>query len=65
MPVSSLVTDAPTGKAVLLLDTGAAYMYAPSSITTAIYGNVKGAKFDSSAGKLMVSVRKTLFSDYF
>ncbi|KAF9507201.1 hypothetical protein BS47DRAFT_339884 [Hydnum rufescens UP504] len=51
VPVSSSVTNVPSGKAVLLLDTGTSYMYAPSAMVTAVYGNIKGAQFDSSAAQ--------------
>ena len=60
VPVSSLVSNVPKGKAVLLLDTGSTYMYAPSAMATAIYGNVKGAQFDSSAGMHMAQAEKII-----
>ncbi|KAF8338778.1 aspartic peptidase domain-containing protein [Cantharellus anzutake] len=48
--LTSSVSSVPNGKAVVLLDTGTAYVYAPSDLVTAMYGNVQGATYDSSAG---------------
>lgn len=50
--MSSNVSSVPRGKAVLLLDTGTAYAYAPQDMVTKMYGSVQGAKYDSNAGSL-------------
>ncbi|KIP12708.1 hypothetical protein PHLGIDRAFT_32641, partial [Phlebiopsis gigantea 11061_1 CR5-6] len=52
--VNSSVSGVPSGKAVVLLDSGTSYTYAPEDICTAIYGGVSGAKFDSSLGQWVV-----------
>lgn len=54
IPVSSTVAGAPSGKAVVLLDTGTSYVYAPEDVCTAIYSGVPGAKFDSGLGQWVV-----------
>ncbi|KAI0092630.1 aspartic peptidase domain-containing protein [Irpex rosettiformis] len=52
--VSSVVDGAPSGKAVVLLDSGTSYTYAPPEICTAIYGSIPNATYDSSAGQWKV-----------
>ncbi|KAI0747432.1 aspartic peptidase domain-containing protein [Irpex lacteus] len=52
--VTSVVDGAPSGKAVVLLDSGTSYTYAPPEICTAIYGSVPNATFDTSAGQWKV-----------
>lgn len=47
--VASNVTGAPTNRAVILLDTGTSYTYAPPEVCQAIYGGIPGAQYDSSA----------------
>ncbi|KAI0347326.1 acid protease [Trametopsis cervina] len=54
VPVSSVVNGAPAGKAVVLLDSGTSYTYAPEAVCNAIYGSVSGANFDSSLGQWTV-----------
>lgn len=49
------VVGAPTNKAVILMDSGASYTYAPKSITDAIYANITGAKFDEKSNQWLVS----------
>ncbi|KAF8974567.1 aspartic peptidase domain-containing protein [Flammula alnicola] len=44
------VVGAPSNKAVVLMDSGSSYTYAPKEICDAIYGGVAGAAFDSSLG---------------
>ncbi|EJD01502.1 acid protease [Fomitiporia mediterranea MF3/22] len=48
--VSSNVSGAPSGKAVVLLDSGTSYSYCPTDIAEAIYGGVNGAKYDPTQG---------------
>jgi len=47
---STTVPNAPSNKAVVLMDSGASYTYAPKQICDAIYSNIAGAAFDSSLG---------------
>ncbi|KAF9485360.1 aspartic peptidase A1 [Pholiota conissans] len=44
------VVGAPSNKAVILMDSGSSYTYAPVDICKAIYGNVPGASYDASLG---------------
>lgn len=44
------------GQAVLLLDSGTSYAYAPEAMVTAMYKNVPGATFDAGAGMLKFAV---------
>ncbi|KAJ3563842.1 hypothetical protein NP233_g8671 [Leucocoprinus birnbaumii] len=48
------VTGAPSNKAVILMDSGASYTYAPKSITDAIYANISGAQFDQKSNQWLV-----------
>ncbi|KAG6880052.1 hypothetical protein C0992_007369 [Termitomyces sp. T32_za158] len=48
------VVDAPSNKAVVLMDSGSSFTYAPKAICDAIYGGIAGAKFDSSSGQWIV-----------
>ncbi|KAF7965819.1 hypothetical protein HWV62_41733 [Athelia sp. TMB] len=52
--VTTVVADAPTNKAVALLDSGTSYSYAPPEVCQAIYGGVKGAQYDSAEGTWIV-----------
>ncbi|KIK97871.1 hypothetical protein PAXRUDRAFT_135417 [Paxillus rubicundulus Ve08.2h10] len=52
--VSSTVPGVPANKAVVLLDSGTSYTYAPVDVCTAIYGGVPGAQYDSSLGQWVV-----------
>ena len=47
--VTSNISDAPVNRAVVLLDTGTSYTYAPSKVCEAIYSGIPGAQYDSSA----------------
>ncbi|KAH9482643.1 putative aspartic-type endopeptidase CTSD [Psilocybe cubensis] len=47
---STKVNGAPSNKAVVLMDSGSSYTYAPKEICDAIYGNVAGAAFDPAIG---------------
>jgi saccharopepsin len=47
---TTTVPDVPNNKAVILIDTGTSYTYAPVDVCKAIYGNIPGAQFDSSSG---------------
>ncbi|OAX43499.1 acid protease [Rhizopogon vinicolor AM-OR11-026] len=52
--VSTSVQGAPSNKAVVLLDSGTSFTYAPTDVCQAIYGGVSGAKYDSSLGQWVV-----------
>ncbi|KAI6151926.1 aspartic peptidase domain-containing protein [Pisolithus tinctorius] len=52
--VSSTVPGVASNKAVVLLDSGTSYTYAPTDVCTAIYGGVAGAQYDSSIGQWTV-----------
>ena len=52
--LSSTVSGAPTGRAVVLLDTGTTYTYADPSVAQAIYGNLQGARLDTTLGQWIV-----------
>ncbi|KAA1466500.1 acid protease [Dentipellis sp. KUC8613] len=48
--VNSSVPNAPSNRAVVLLDSGTSYTYAPSAVCKAIYGNIPGALLDTRLG---------------
>ncbi|KAL4241207.1 peptidase A1 family protein [Abortiporus biennis] len=52
--VSTTVNGAPSNKAVVSIDTGTSYIYAPEDVVTGIYGSVQGAKYDSSIGQWII-----------
>ncbi|EKM59341.1 uncharacterized protein PHACADRAFT_249769 [Phanerochaete carnosa HHB-10118-sp] len=54
VPVSSVVAGVPEGQAVVLLDSGTSWTYAPPDVCTAIYGSVPGATFDDDLGQWTV-----------
>ena len=47
--VTSKIPNAPVNRAVVLLDTGTSYTYAPPEVCEAIYSGVPGAKYDSTS----------------
>ena len=47
--VTSKINKAPVNRAVVLLDTGTSYTYAPPEVCEAIYGGIPGAKYDSNS----------------
>ena len=51
---NTTVPDAPGNKAVVLLDSGASWSYAPTEIVNGIYGNIPGAYLDESLGQWIV-----------
>ncbi|KAF9451721.1 acid protease [Macrolepiota fuliginosa MF-IS2] len=53
VPTTQL-SNAPSNKAVVLMDSGASYTYAPKSITDLIYGNITGAQFDDKSNQWVV-----------
>ncbi|KAH9943379.1 acid protease [Epithele typhae] len=53
-PLTSTVSGAPSGKAVVMLDSGTSYTYAPVDICDTIYGRISGAKYDASLGQWVV-----------
>ncbi|KAI0081845.1 acid protease [Panus rudis PR-1116 ss-1] len=52
--VSSSIPGVPAGNAVALIDSGTSYTYATPDVCQAIYGNIPGAKYDSSLGQWIV-----------
>lgn len=52
--VSTGVQGAPSDKAVVLLDSGTSYTYAPTDVCQAIYGGVSGAQYNSGLGQWTV-----------
>ncbi|KAF8222162.1 acid protease [Tricholoma matsutake] len=51
---TTTVVGAPNNKAVVLLDSGSSFTYAPKEICAAIYSNVTGAQYDESLGQWVV-----------
>jgi saccharopepsin len=51
---STRVEEAPSNKAVALMDSGSSYTYAPKGVVDAIYANVPGARFDAKNGYWIV-----------
>ena len=47
--LTSKTANAPANRAVVLLDTGTSYTYAPPEVCEAIYSGVPGAKYDSNS----------------
>ncbi|EGN93043.1 hypothetical protein SERLA73DRAFT_64735, partial [Serpula lacrymans var. lacrymans S7.3] len=52
--VSTGVKGAPSNQAVVLLDSGTSYTYAPTEVCQAIYGNISGAQYNSGLGQWVV-----------
>ncbi|KAJ7129676.1 aspartic peptidase domain-containing protein [Mycena epipterygia] len=52
-PTTSVV-GAPSNRAVVLLDSGTSYTYAPTAICDAIYSGVPGAQYSASLGQWIV-----------
>lgn len=52
--VSTTVANAPSNRAVVLLDSGTSYTYAPKSVVDQIYGSIPGASFDTTRGQWSV-----------
>lgn len=52
--LTSTIGGVPTGRAVVLLDTGTTYSYADPSVAQAIYGNIPGARLDNTLGQWVV-----------
>jgi hypothetical protein len=48
---TTTVVNAPANQAVVLLDSGTSYSYAPTEICQAIYGGVPGAQYNASFGQ--------------
>ncbi|KAG6814176.1 hypothetical protein H0H92_000852 [Tricholoma furcatifolium] len=48
------VVGAPSNKAVILMDSGSSFTYAPTAICDAIYGGISGASYDASLGQWVV-----------
>ncbi|KAF9651169.1 acid protease [Thelephora ganbajun] len=47
--VTSKISNAPANRAVVLLDTGTSYTYAPPEACQTIYGGIPGAQYDSTS----------------
>ncbi|KAI1796319.1 acid protease [Ganoderma leucocontextum] len=54
IPLSTTVSGAPSDKAVVMLDSGTSYTYAPKAVCDAIYGNIQGATYSSALGQWIV-----------
>ncbi|OBZ76690.1 Aspartic protease [Grifola frondosa] len=54
VPLSTSVNGAPSGKAVVMLDSGTSYTYAPKAVCDALYGNITGAQYSSALGQWIV-----------
>ncbi|PCH41241.1 acid protease [Wolfiporia cocos MD-104 SS10] len=52
--VSTTVNGAPSNRAVVDLDSGTSYTYAPTEICNAIYGDVEGAEYHADMGMWVV-----------
>jgi len=52
--VSTNVSGVPSGKAVVLLDSGTSFTYVPSDVAQAIYGGVSGAEYNAQLGQWVV-----------
>jgi saccharopepsin len=50
VPITSTVPNAPSNRAVALLDSGTSYSYASPEVCDAIYGNISGAQLDPQSG---------------
>lgn len=51
---ATTVPNAPSNKAVVLLDSGTSYTYAPTEICDAIYKDIPGARYEASLGQWIV-----------
>ncbi|KAH9938591.1 aspartic peptidase domain-containing protein [Fomitopsis serialis] len=51
---TSVISGVPSGKAVIVLDSGTSYSYVPTDIAQAIYGQVSDASFDEDLGQWIV-----------
>ncbi|CDO76249.1 hypothetical protein BN946_scf184470.g7 [Trametes cinnabarina] len=54
VPLSSVVSGAPSGKAVVMFDSGTSYTYAPKDVCNAIYSGIQGASFSSTLQQWVV-----------
>ncbi|KAI0660918.1 acid protease [Cubamyces menziesii] len=54
VPLSSVVANAPSGKAVVMFDSGTSYTYAPKDVCDALYSGVQGAAYNSDLGMWVV-----------
>jgi len=54
VPSDTSVPGAPSNKAVVLMDSGSSYTYAPKAICDAIYNNITGAQYDIALGQWVV-----------
>ncbi|OSD04314.1 acid protease [Trametes coccinea BRFM310] len=54
VPLSSVVSGAPSGKAVVMFDSGTSYTYAPEDVCNAIYSGIDGASFNSGLQQWVV-----------
>lgn len=54
IPLSTTVQGAPSDKAVVMLDSGTSYTYAPQAVCDAIYGTIQGAQYNNNLGMWIV-----------
>ncbi|KAI0774340.1 acid protease [Fomes fomentarius] len=54
IPLSTTVEGAPSDKAVIMLDSGTSYTYAPKAVCDAIYGTIQGAQYSDTLGMWIV-----------
>ncbi|KAI0776052.1 acid protease [Trametes elegans] len=52
--LSSDVQGAPSGKAVVMLDSGTSYTYAPKAVCDAMYSGISGASYSAELGQWIV-----------
>ncbi|KAI0650674.1 acid protease [Trametes meyenii] len=52
--LTTTVADAPSDKAVVMLDSGTSYTYAPKEACDAMYSGVEGASYNSALGQWVV-----------
>ncbi|KZT71610.1 acid protease [Daedalea quercina L-15889] len=52
--LTSAVSGVPSGRAVVVLDSGTSYSYVPTDIARTIYGQVSGTSFDEDLGQWIV-----------
>ncbi|KAM5532274.1 hypothetical protein V8D89_014032 [Ganoderma adspersum] len=54
IPLTTSVSGAPSDKAVVMLDSGTSYTYAPKSVCDAIYGTIQGATYSAALGQWII-----------
>ncbi|KAI0832488.1 acid protease [Trametes gibbosa] len=54
IPLTSTVSNTPSGKTVVMLDSGTSYTYAPKAVCDAMYQNIAGATYNTALGQWVV-----------